>query len=363
MWYICQTEYTSEIHKMVDKSRKTTYTFNGYFDNQNNKNGWLNMMTTRIAGTGSALPGYIMTNDDLSRFVDTSDEWITSRTGIKRRHIVSGDENAVTLAARAAGNALENAGVKPEEIQLVLAATSSAGTNFPGVACQVCKELGIKDAPAMDLSAACSGFIFSLNTAHAYIQSGIYEKILIIGVDTLSKVVDWKDRSTCVLFGDGAGACVAVKAEEGILNISQHSDGSKGEVLRSEAARLETPAAPGTETLPLQMDGQAVFKFAVKTVPECIRELLDGQGFTCEDVKYFVLHQANSRIIQSVAKRLHMPEDRFPMNLYNYGNTSAASIPVLLDELNRNGKLNRGDLLVMSGFGAGLTWGGTLLKW
>lgn len=321
------------------------------------------MMTTRIAGTGSALPGYVMTNDDLSRFIDTSDEWISSRTGIKRRHIISGEESAVTLAVRAAENALENAGIKPEEIQLVLAATSSAGTNFPGVACQVCKELGIKDAPAMDLSAACSGFIFSLNTAHAYIKSGIYEKILIIGVDTLSKVVDWKDRSTCVLFGDGAGACVAVKDEDGILGISQHSDGSRGDVLRSEAAKLETPAAKGTETIPLQMDGQAVFKFAVKTVPECIRELLDEQGLTCEEVKYFVLHQANSRIIQSVAKRLHIPEDRFPMNLDNYGNTSAASIPILLDEMNRNGKLNRGDLIVMSGFGAGLTWGGTLLKW
>lgn len=321
------------------------------------------MITTRISGTGSALPTYRMTNDDLSKFVDTSDEWISSRTGIRSRCIVSGEENAVTLAYQAAKNALENAGVLAAEIELVLAATSSAGNNFPGVGCQISGLLGIKGAASMDLSAACSGFIFALNTAHAYIKSGIYKKILVIGVDTISRITDWSDRSTCVLFGDGAGACVVEESEEGILEISQHSDGSRGSVLVSESSRRKTPAMEAQEEKPLYMDGQEVFKFAVKTVPECVNELLEKGQKKSEEVKYFILHQANRRIIQSVAKRLKAPEEKFPMNLENYGNTSAASIPILLDEINRTGKLERGDLILMSGFGAGLTWGGTLLRW
>lgn len=321
------------------------------------------MITTRISGTGSALPVYKMTNDELAGFVETSDEWISSRTGIRERRLISGEEDGVFLAAEAGKNALENAGVKPEEIQLVLVATSSTGSYFPSIGCQVSAQLGIGAAAAMDLSAACSGFIFALNTAHAYIKSGIYEKILVIGVDTLSKVVDWNDRSTCVLFGDGAGACVVEKAEEGIMGISQHSDGVKGSVLVGTAPKLKTPVAEAEPGTPVYMDGQAVFKFAVKTVPECIGELLEKTGTDIQDVKYFVLHQANSRIIQSVAKRLKAPEEKFPMNIDKYGNTSAATVPILLDEMNREGMLERGDLIVMSGFGAGLTWGGTILKW
>lgn len=321
------------------------------------------MITTRIAGTGSALPTYRMTNDELSKFVDTSDEWIQSRTGIRSRHIVSGGETAVTLAYQAAENAIENAGVHPEEIELVLVATSSAGNNFPGVGCQISGLLGIGNAAAMDLSAACSGFIFALNTAHAYIKSGIYKKILVVGVDTISRIADWTDRSTCVLFGDGAGACVVEESEEGILEISQHSDGGRGDVLVSETSRTKTPVMEAQSEKALYMDGQAVFKFAVKTVPECVNELLAKGQKESEEVKYFILHQANRRIIQSVAKRLKASEEKFPVNLDEYGNTSAASIPILLDEMNRSGKLERGDLLLMSGFGAGLTWGGTLLRW
>lgn len=321
------------------------------------------MTTTRIAGTGSALPKYKMTNEMLAELVDTSDEWIRSRTGIGSRHLVNDEENAVTLAYLAAKNALENAGVQPSEVELVLAASSSSGNNFPGVACQVSGLLGLSNGGAMDLSAACSGFIFALNTAHAYIKSGLYKKILVIGVDTMSRITDWSDRGTCVLFGDGAGACVVEAGEEGILEISQHSDGKRGGVLVSEAAAGKTPAAEAKEGRALYMEGQEVFKFAVKTVPECVRELLEKGGKTEEEVDYFLLHQANSRIISSVAKRLKAPEEKFPMNLSEYGNTSAASIPILLDEMNRAGRLTRGDLLLLSGFGAGLNWGGTLLTW
>lgn len=321
------------------------------------------MMTTRIIGTGSALPANIVTNDDLAKIMDTSDEWISSRTGIRERHLADDSETAAVLAAEAGRKAMENAGVSAEEIQMVLVATSSAENYFPSVGCQVHKMLGLHQAAAMDLSAACSGFLFVLNTAHAYIKSGLYERILVIGVDTLSRTIDWTDRSTCVLFGDGAGACVVQKDEEGIIGMSQHSDGSQSGVLTSFAPTQKTPLSEAMPGSPLYMEGQAVFKFAVKTVPDCISRLLEKEEMTADQVKYFVLHQANSRIIQSVAKRLKVSADKFPMNLDRCGNTSAASIPLLLDEMNRSGKLEKGDVLMLSGFGAGLTWGATLLRW
>lgn len=321
------------------------------------------MMTTRIIGTGSALPKKVLSNDELSKIMDTSDEWIRSRTGIVSRHVADQEETAATLAAEAGRRALDNAGMKPEEMELVLVATCSAENYFPSVGCQVQELLGLKNAAAMDISAACSGFLFALNTAHAYILSGLYEKILVIGTETLSRTIDWTDRGTCVLFGDGAGACVVQRDKEGIIGISQHSDGTQGGVLTSFAPRLETPLAAAAPGRPLYMEGQAVFKFAVKTVPECIRQVLDKNHTEVEDVKYFILHQANSRIIQSVAKRLKAAEEKFPINLDKCGNTSAASIPILLDEMNRSNKLEKGDLLVLSGFGAGLTWGAALLRW
>lgn len=320
-------------------------------------------MTTRIIGTGSALPKKVLSNDELSEIMDTSDEWIRTRTGIVTRHVADAEETAATLAAEAGRRALDNAGMKAEEIELVLVATCSAENYFPSVGCQVQEILGLVNAAAMDVSAACSGFLFALNTAHAYILSGLYEKILVIGTETLSRTVDWTDRSTCVLFGDGAGACVVQRDEEGIIGIAQHSDGTMGNVLTSFAPRLETPLAAAAPGRPLYMEGQAVFKFAVKTVPECIRQVLAANDTEVEEVKYFILHQANSRIIQSVAKRLKAAEEKFPMNLDKCGNTSAASIPILLDEQNRSNRLQRGDLLVISGFGAGLTWGAALLRW
>lgn len=321
------------------------------------------MTTTRIIGTGSALPAHTITNDDLSKFLDTSDEWISSRTGIRKRQIAGEGENVVSLAVEAGRKAMEDGKVKPEEIQLVLVATCSSENYFPSVGCRVQEALGLKNASAMDLSAACSGFLFALHTAHAYIMSGFYETILVIGSETLSRTVDWSDRSTCVLFGDGAGACVVRKEESGIIGIIQHSDGTLGDVLTAGSSSLSTPVCEGKEAKPLHMDGQAVFKFAVKTVPECIKELMDSVEQKLEDVNHVVLHQANSRIIESVAKRLHMPIEKFYMNLDCHGNTSAASIPILLDELNKEGKIKEGDLIILSGFGAGLTWGAALLRW
>lgn len=321
-------------------------------------------MTTRIFGTGSALPEKIITNDHLSEIMDTSDEWIQSRTGIQERRLVSGEETVASLAIEAGKKALENSGCRAQEIQLVLAATCTSEYYFPNLACQVAAGLGIENAAAMDLNAACSGFLFALNTAHAYILAGIYDKVLIVGAETLSRVIDWKDRSTCVLFGDGAGACVVGADETGMKAFVQHSDGTLGHVLTCTGQMLETPALnENVQMEALHMDGQAVFKFAVKKVPECIMEILEKTGDSLDDVKYFVLHQANKRILQSVAKRLHVPEEKFPMNLDKKGNTSAASIPILLDEMNRAGMLNRGDKIVLSGFGAGLTWGAAYLQW
>lgn len=320
-------------------------------------------MTTRIMGTGSALPKTTWTNDDLSAFIDTSDEWIRTRTGIIRRQIADKEESAVSLGAEAGRKAIENSGTALGEIEMILVATCSDEGHFPSVACRIQEKLGIERAVCMDISAACSGFLFALHTAHAYIQSGIYQRILVIGTETLSRVINWKDRSTCVLFGDGAGACVAGRDEKGILGFCQYSDGSRGSVLTSTAATLETPGDSAHPAGALFMDGQAVFRFAVKTVPECIQNVLKKTEKNISEIDLFVLHQANSRIIHSVAKRLGVAEEKFPINLSEHGNTSAASIPILLDELNREGRLKRGSLIMLAGFGAGLTWGAALLEW
>ena len=319
-------------------------------------------MTARIIGTGSAVPEQIVTNEDLSKIVETSDEWISSRSGIKERRVAK-EENTTSLAILAGKRALENAGVTAEEIEVIIVATCTPDYFFPNTACQVQEAIGAKHAVAFDLSAACSGFLFALSTAQAYIKGGIYQKALIVGAETMSKMIDWSDRSTCVLFGDGAGAAV-VSAETGVLELVQKSNGAGKGVLSCKARETRNLLNHESETKEyLYMEGQPVFKFAVKTVPECVEEVLKKAEVKKEEIRYYILHQANSRIIQSVAKRLKEPEEKFPMNLSLYGNTSAASIPILLDEMNRNGMLNRGDKLVLSGFGAGLTWGAVLLEW
>lgn len=320
-------------------------------------------MIARIIGTGSAVPEQIVTNEDLSKIVETSDEWISSRSGIKERRIAK-EETTTSLAILAGKRALENAGIASEEIEVIIVATCTPDYFFPNTACQVQEAIGAKHAVAFDLSAACSGFLFALSTAQAYIKGGIYQKALIIGAETMSKMIDWSDRSTCVLFGDGAGAAVVSAEETGVLELVQKSDGTGKGVLSCKARETRNLLNHESETKEyLYMEGQPVFKFAVKTVPECVEEVLKKAEVKKEEIRYYILHQANSRIIQSVAKRLKEPEEKFPMNLSLYGNTSAASIPILLDEMNRNGMLNRGDKLVLSGFGAGLTWGAVLLEW
>lgn len=321
-------------------------------------------MRTRIIGTGRALPKENVTNDDLSRIVDTNDEWINSRTGIRERRLVKPGETTATLAVEAAKQALENAGIEAKDIPLIIVATCSSEACFPSIGCQVQANLGADHAVAFDISAACSGFLFGLHTANAYLQTGIYDKALVIGTDTLSRVIDWEDRGTCVLFGDGAGACVVELSDKGIIDYIQRCDGTQGNVLSCYSSAMKTPMIPEeTPMRPLYMDGQAVFKFAVKTVPACIKQVLENSNTSPEDIRYFVLHQANFRIIQSVAKRLKIDQEKFPINLNHYGNTSAASIPIILDEMNRDGMLNPGDKVILSGFGAGLTWAATLLEW
>lgn len=333
-------------------------------------------VSIRITGTGSALPGRIVTNKELEQMVETSDEWIRERTGIGERHVSVG-ETVVTLASEAARKALEQAGKRAEEIDLILVATCSPEQYLPCCACQVQADIGAVNALAFDVNAACSGFLFALNTADAYLRMGLAENALIIGSEVLSKLVDWTDRSSCILFGDGAGAVVVEQCEvsSGILGRALHSDGAGGGVLQCGARELTTPcartsAAKTDQNQPMddrehfiQMDGQEVYRFATRRVPQCIEEALSDAGLTVPDIDLFVLHQANARIIDAVAKRLHADREKFPTNLERVGNLSSASIPVLLDELHKQGKLHRGDRIVLAGFGAGLTIGACVMTW
>lgn len=322
-------------------------------------------MTTKIIGTGSFAPENIVTNDDLSKIVDTNDEWIRTRTGIKERHITN-DNNMGTsyISAQAAKRALENANINAEDIDIIILATSSADQCFPSGACEVQKEIGAINAVAYDISAACTGFVIALNTVHSFIKAGIYKTGLVIGAETLSKLVDWSDRSTCVLFGDGAGAAVVQSADEGIVHMVMKSDGTRGHVLGCKSRTTENFLTNNSPELGyVYMDGQEVFKFAVKQVPECITQLLEESNTGIEEIKYFIMHQANDRIFESIAKRINVSVEKMPTNIDRYGNTSAASIPIILDEMNRDGKLDSGDKIIFVGFGGGLSWGATLINW
>lgn len=326
-------------------------------------------MIGKICGTGSYVPSYVMSNDEISTLVDTSDEWIRERTGIRNRHL-AGEETTSYMAAQAAMKAIQNSEIAADEIDLILVATSSSETVYPCAACEVQRQIGAVNAVAYDLNAACTGFILALNTAQAYIQAGIAKTALVIGAESMSRMVDWTDRGTCILFGDGAGAVVLKATEESrVCYMAAHSDGSKGKALEGKNHQRNNPLAKeknegsGIETSGLQMDGQAVFKFAVRKVPELIEELLKEAGMKSEEVDYFILHQANRRIIEAVARRLKLDLEQFPMNLAEYANTSAASIPILLDEMNQQKRLKDGQKLVLAGFGAGLTWAGCLMEW
>ncbi len=320
-------------------------------------------MRARIAGTGSCLPRLRVTNEDLGKIMDTSDEWIRSRTGIGARHIAV-EETTAGMSVAAAKQAMEEAGIQAEQLDLIIAATLTPDHVLPPLSCEIQSALGAVHAAAYDLCAACSGFVFALNTAQAYIQSGMYRNILLVGAETLSKLMDWTDRSTCVLFGDGAGAAVITAEEEGLFAGVQGSDGSKGAVLSCGGRPLQHPFAAREPEHPyVQMNGQEVYKFAVRTVPNCIHQVLEQAGIQPQDVSLFLMHQANQRIIEAVAKRLKQPIDKFPVCLEECGNISAASVPILLDRVNRDGRLKKGDIIVLAGFGAGLTWGAAVLTW
>jgi len=331
------------------------------------------MTATVIAGTGSYVPERIMSNADLESLVDTSDEWITARTGIRERRIAADDQATSDLALEAAKNALEAAAVAPEELDLVLVATGTPDMAFPATACLVQSRLGAKNAAAFDLSAACSGFIYGLSVADAFIRSGSYKTILLIGAETMSRVVDWKDRTTCVLFGDGAGAVVLKAGEQdtasggpGLVTTDIHSDGSAWDYICIPGGGSRIPpnhAMVDEGSQFLQMRGNETFKVAVRNMEAAARKVLDAAGVKVSELKLAVPHQANARILGAIADRLGLKDEQVFMNLSKYGNTSAASIPLALDEAVRGGRLVSGDLVLMLAFGSGLTWGASLLRW
>ncbi len=318
----------------------------------------------KILGTGSALPKKVVTNDDLAQVMDTSDEWIKSRTGIEKRHIAV-EETTTSMAVEAAKKAIEAAKISVLDIDLIICATVSSDYIFPTLACEVQAAVGAKRATAFDIGAGCSGFLFALATADAYFRTGRFHNALIMGAETLSKMMDWGDRSTCVLFGDGAGAAVVSAEENQLLSMVQGSDGESGMALKCDNRPVNNLYRQlGAQTYSYtEMNGSEVYKFAVRTVPAAISEALEQAKVPADDVKLYLLHQANRRIIEAVAKRLGQSLDKFPMNLQECGNISAASVPILLDKVCKDGMLQAGDKVVLAGFGAGLTWGACVLEW
>jgi 3-oxoacyl-[acyl-carrier-protein] synthase-3 len=306
----------------------------------------------------------VVTNDDLAQVMDTSDEWIRSRTGIEQRHIAV-EETTTSLAVEAAKAAINEAKISVGDIDLIVAGTVSPDYLFPTLACEVQAAIGAKRATAFDLSAGCSGFLFALATADAYFATGRFKKALVIGAEVLSKMVDWSDRSTCVLFGDGAGAAVVSAEGSQLLSMVQGSDGTGGAALKCDNRPVNNLYRQmGAKSYSFtEMNGQEVYKFAVRTVPQAISEALEQAKLPADEVDYFILHQANLRIIESVAKRLRQPMEKFPTNLQQCGNISAASVPVLLDKVKNEGLIKPGDKLVLAGFGAGLTWGACVIEW
>ncbi|MBA4544033.1 MULTISPECIES: beta-ketoacyl-ACP synthase III [Thermoactinomyces] len=326
------------------------------------------MRAVGILGTGAYVPEKVLTNADLEKMVDTSDEWIVSRTGIRERRIAAPEEASSDLAVKAAEKALEAAGISAADIDLIIVATVTPDMAFPATACLVQDRLKAEKAATFDLSAACTGFMYGVATASQFIATGVYKYALVIGVECLSRITDWTDRNTCVLFGDGAGAAVLGPVEEGygFLSFELGGDGSGGELLKLEAGGSRQPASVETVQQKLHtisMAGREVFKFAVRVLGNATDEALVKAGLSKEDIDLLVPHQANIRIIDSAIKRFGLTEDKVVINLDRYGNMSSASIPVALDEAVKEGRVKKGDTLVLCGFGGGLTWGATVLKW
>lgn len=319
------------------------------------------MIYSRILGTGSYLPEKILTNQDLEKIVDTTDEWITKRVGIKERHVVTGSEDTTTLmATKAAERAIEAAGIDPQEIEMIIIGTASPDYFFPSAACVVQSNLGIhNECTAFDVNAACAGFIYAMSIADQFIRTGEKKKVLVIGVDTLSTVTNWNDRSTCVLFGDGAGAVVlGASKEQGIITTQIKAAGEYRQLLFAHSSLWRKEGA-GL----LHMEGPEVFKLAVKKLDEIVEQTLVKAGLQKSDIDWLIPHQANIRIIQATAKRLNLSMERVYLTIEKHGNTSAASIPLALDEAVRKNVVKRGEILMLEAFGAGLSWGAALVKY
>ncbi len=326
------------------------------------------MLYAHITGWGMFVPEPVLTNDDLAKTIDTNDEWIRERTGIRERHIARETDSTSTLGARAALKALSVANLKPTDLDLIICSTSTPEHLFPATACLIQDQLGATKAGAFDLLAACTGFIFAMNMAAQSIRSGAVKNALVIGSETLSRFVNWQDRNTCILFGDGAGAFILQASEKpgGVLSAVMHSDGSGGNLLTLPAGGSRHPASEATIREGqhyIYMDGKEVFRFAARAMAQATEEVLKSAGLTKDDVSLIIPHQANSRIIEAAARGLKLPMDKFFVNVDRYGNTSTASIPIATVEAVEKGRVHPGDKVVFVGFGAGLTWGALVAEW
>ena len=326
------------------------------------------MIRSKIISTGSYLPERILTNFDLEKIVDTSDEWITERTGIKERRIASENQAASDLAYEASRLALEKASLKAEDIDLLIAATVTGDMPFPSTACILQHRLGAKNAAAFDINAACSGFLYGLYVADSFVRSGMHKRVLIIGAEVLSKITDWEDRTTCVLFGDGAGAAIVEPTEEerGIISMHINSDGGMWDLLHIPGGGSRYPVSKDSLDKRLhyiKMKGNETFKVAVRTLEDLVLRILKDNKLDPSQLSLLIPHQANLRIIQATADRLGLPMDKVMINLDKYGNTSAASIPIALDEAVMTGRIKDGDYILLEAFGGGLTWASALIKW
>ena len=318
-------------------------------------------MYAQILGTGSYLPAKRVSNDDLAKRIDTSDEWITTRTGIKARHLAADNEKTSDLAVQAALKALEDAEIPAQEIDLIIVATATPDMQFPATATIVQNKLGIEGCPAFDVQAVCAGFMYAITTANAYIRSGMAKKALVIGADIFSRILDWNDRTTCVLFGDGAGAVVLGASEEaGIIHSKLHANGAHLDLLKVPA-QMSEGAVCGSPFV--TMDGQGVFKFAVKQLAAVADEVITEAGYSADQIDWLVPHQANKRIIESTAKHLGLNMDKVILTVAEHANTSAASIPLALDAGIRDGRIRRGQMLLLEGIGGGFAWGAVLMKY
>lgn len=322
----------------------------------------------RIAGVGYGVPETVVTNDDLTKLYDTSDEWIYTRTGIKERRLVSGNQGAIDLGEIAAKNAIEKSGFKVEDIDMVIAASSAPPQLYPAIGCQIQARLGISNyIPAFDITAACSGLIYGMSIARAYIASGMYKTILIVATDNNSKLLDWEDRTTSILFGDGAGAMVVTASEDGvddILAIDIRSDGSLGHLIELPLAGQNCPLVEPCDEVKqkIKMNGKGVYAFVAKILPHYVEELIANAGMKAEEIDYLIPHQANMRIIQAVQERLGYSDDKVISNIKYYGNTSAASVPIAMAEGVEKGQVKLPSTAILCGFGAGMTWGGTIVR-